>query len=495
MSRRPPGPDAVADRLAAFGGSEMAQALGRAVGEVAELYLVGGSVRDLLLGIESHDHDFIVPRDALDVARSVADRCRGSYVPLDLKRCIARVVLTDGRRGEHLDFANFQQPTLEADLAARDLTINAMAIDFTAVVGGAAAALIDPTGGRDDLCAGVVRCPSSRVLDDDPLRTLRAVRFACTLGFTLDAATREALPTRGARLSSVAGERVRDELFKMLGSDASYAGIALLEQCGLLGFVFPELDDMRGLAQGPFHHLDVFEHTLRAMEMIDVKSIPAAREMLADARPLSRHLEREIGWTGRTPLQCLRLGALLHDVGKPAARQLKDDGRVSYEGHERIGADMVPAICMRLKLSRQEVALLTHVVRWHLEPLVMKPLEELRPRDLRHYFREVGTGAVETLIVALADSEASAGPANTHDVRAAVYARIAALLRWHFSDAPARCRPLLDGDAIGRLLGLSPGPQIGRLLEALADAQADGEVNSIAGAERWVLESASRPAG
>lgn len=441
--------------------------------------LVGGSVRDVLLGRPLHDHDVTVPSGALALARRVADVCGGSFVPLKAERGMARVVLN----GEAVDISDAQGGSLDADLRVRDLTINAMAIDLVSMISDSPV-LIDLCGGLDDLCAGLLRCPSVDVLDDDPLRLMRVVRFACTLGFGIEAQTRAALPLRAPRLNEVAAERVRDELFQILGSARAFDGVACMQACDMLCVVLPELAPLRGLTQGGFHHLDVFEHTLAVLRAVDGTALPTAIAMLDDPAPLRSHLAARLV-DGRSAHALLNLAALLHDVGKPASRRVKEDGGVSYAGHAQVGAEMIAPFCARMRLSTVERVRLTAMVARHLEPLEMPALEALHPHDIRRYFERARPAGVDTLVLALADSEASRGPKNTLEARAGLHARVRRMLGWHFSDAPARCTPLLDGTTIGALVGEPPGPAIRAWLEALADAQADGEVATREEAVVW----------
>lgn len=471
-------------RLRAFAARVAHHPLYRALrGHGAPVHLVGGSVRDVLLDLPLRDHDFTTPRDAVDLARRAAAACGGTFVPLKAARGMARVVLG----GEHVDVADYQAPSLQADLRGRDLTINALAIDLESIADGEPV-LVDVCGGVDDLCAGRLRCPSPAVLDDDPLRLLRVARFACTLGFEVDRETVAALAPRGPLLAGVAVERVRDELFRILESARAYEGLMLLEASGLLGAVLPELAPMRGLAQGPFHHRDVFDHTLLAVRAVDGYAVPAACATLDDPGLLHAHLDAPVS-DARPARALLKLGALMHDVGKPASRRVKENGRVSYGGHERVGAAMMNDFCARLKLSGAERARLTAMVAWHLEPLEMSARAPVRPRDIRRYFRDVHPAGIDTLLLALADSDASRGPRNTPQLRAALLDRVGAMLRWIFSDAPDRCVPLLDGRVMGELVGESPGPAIGQWLDGLADEQADGNVRTSDEAVAWVVSA------
>jgi putative nucleotidyltransferase with HDIG domain len=469
----PPTADEVRARLGRFSARCASDPLLAAVAaRGGEVHLVGGSVRDLLLDVPSHDHDFTMPSGAVSFARQVADRCGGSLVVLKAERGMARVVLG----ADYADFADYQAGSLDEDLAARDLTLNAMALPLD---GGA---LRDPTGGLDDLCAGRLRCARPEVLDADPLRLLRVVRFASTLGFAVAPETRAAMPARAPLLARVAGERIRDELMRILASDRAFDGVFMLDESRALGVILPELEPLRGLAQGGFHHLDVFAHTMAALRALDEIAIPAALAMLGskEAASLDRALDRPR----------LRLAALLHDIGKPATRGRRANGTLSFERHEVVGAEMVPAIAKRLKLSAAERAAISCVVRWHLEPLHIKAPGNLRPRHIRRYYARVRPVPLETLLMALADSAASCGPSNTAEARAALHERVGRMLAWFFSDAPARCRPLIDGDEIMAVAGIAPGPRVKALRERLMDAQADGRVSTEEEARAWIAQAA-----
>lgn len=459
-------------------------------------------MRDLLLDRPIHDLDFVVARGAFKLAQDVAARFGGTLVPLDVERGIARVgwsrdAVPDGDalwKGA-LDFADFQASTLEDDLGSRDLTVNAMAIDVAALCdatsaepqrGGVESLLRDPVDGCADLCAGLVRCPRVTVLDEDPLRVLRVVRFMCALGFEVEASTLAALRGRVARLSAVAGERVRDEFFKILGSNRAADGCVLLDAVGALAVLFPELESLRGLVQGGFHHVDAFEHSMLTLRAIDQDAIPTGCRGLPDPSALFTWLDAESGGTRRTRLQSLRLAALLHDVGKSLTRHLSSDGcGVSYEGHAEAGVALAESVCERLRLSVRERTLIAGAVRHHLVPLEMPP-GTLAPRTMRRYFAEVGEGGVETLLLALADSAAARGPKNTPAARRALEERVRALLTWRFGKAVAGCVPLVDGRTVCRVMQCRPGPVVGEWLDRLADEQADGTVTTRDEAVAWL---------
>ncbi|MBM3462926.1 MAG: HDIG domain-containing protein [Armatimonadetes bacterium] len=441
-----------------------------------DAHLVGGCVRDLLLECGAHaDWDFVVPRGAMALAREVADRCGGSLVPLDAERGISRAVVG----GEGFDFADYQGGSLEDDLRARDFTVNAMAL-------GRDGALVDPTGGRADLGRRLLRCPSPAVLDADPLRVLRAFRFAAVLDFRLSEETLDALPARAPRLSAVSGERVRDEWFKLLETDRIPLLLDALRDSGVLAAVFPEVEALRGLEQRGFHHLDAYHHSLLALRKVDEQAYDEAISVTDFSDALEGHLGRMLPG-GVTRRAMLRLCALLHDVGKRVTQSVDaDTGRISYRGHDKAGTPLADAVGERLRLSRLAIRLLHKSVRWHLRPLDLPEVGRLKARHVRHYFRDAGDAGVETLVLSLADSAASGGPSNTPQVREALRRRVGWMLDWYFGDGRRQCVPLVRGDEAAALLGVPPGPRVGKLLERLLDAQVDGRVRDREEAERYL---------
>jgi poly(A) polymerase len=226
-----------------------------------EVYLVGGSVRELALGRPAPDLDLAVSAQTLELARELATALNGTFVLLDERERTARVV----NREEILDLAEFRAPSLEGDLQGRDFTINALALDLKGILGAGALRVIDPLGGLEDLSRGLIRMVSAENLAADPLRLLRAYRFAATHGFSLTPETEAAIRRQVREFSRVAGERVHQELFALLGVSKAGDILAQMDRVGLLLQIFPELEDLKGVDQNGYHHLDVFHHSLAAV--------------------------------------------------------------------------------------------------------------------------------------------------------------------------------------------------------------------------------------
>ena len=235
------------------------------------VYLVGGSVRDLLIGTQDiKDIDLLIASGSEDVARTFADAIRGSFFFLDEERKITRIVKHTDSDTIQFDFTNFEGPDLNADLERRDFTMNAMALDLRAFIATASLdGLIDPLHGREDVKNRLIRVTRPGVLDEDPLRLLRAVRFAATLGFTIEEGTVDQIRHHARLISRPSPERVRDELFLILSERNAEKHLMLMDSLGLLSPLFPELEPLRAFAPGRYHVHDVLTHSIKTAGYID----------------------------------------------------------------------------------------------------------------------------------------------------------------------------------------------------------------------------------
>jgi len=429
---------------------------------------VGGALRDELLGREVTDIDIAVEGDPEGAARELAAELRGPVFQLSEAFGAWRVV--DRHGGRVYDFARLQGDTIEEDLAKRDFTVNAMA---RPLVGGAASApeggeLIDPLGGRADLENRTLRVLGRDAYENDPLRPLRLARFAAELGFNPDAETERLTAEAAPRVGEASGERVFAELRRLLVAPAAVEGLVLADRLGLLRAVLPELADLHDVEQSHYHHLDVYGHTLEVLERL----IELEREASGDLRevldePLADELTRG---------QALRLGALLHDIGKPATHHVREDGRVTFVGHDRLGQEMVRAICRRLRTSERLCRFLEAVTRHHL---VLGFLVHERPLDRRavyRYLERTSPVEVEVTLLSVADRLATRGKNAERAIDAHLELAeelMPAALEWRRRGPP----PVpVRGDELAEELGIEPGPELGRLIAQLSEAAYAGEV-------------------
>lgn len=436
-----------------------------------EIYLVGGYVRDRLLGRTVRDLDLAVPAGGRTLARELANRFHGGYYPLDQERDTGRALLPWRPDAPLIiDVARLRGPTLRADLLDRDFTINAMASPAHDLQ-----QIVDPTRGQADLGAAVLRAVSHVALERDPVRSLRAVRQAAELGFSIEAHTESLVRQAAPLLWRVSGERLRDELVHLLELPGTGPLVRRLDHLGLLTHLLPELEPCRGLHQTLPHVLDVLEHTLTTLDALD-GILSAVNEIHASLGPYIQ--ERRVAARSRSIM--IKLAGLLHDVGKPACRTTDEAGRVHFFGHAQRGAKTAKTVLERFRFSTAEVTLAATMVTHHMRPLHLAAQESVSARAVYRFFRDTRDAGPATLLLALADQAATYAAKAPASEEARLHALAVRMLGDYFERHQTRVSPppLLSGYDLLDEFKLEPGPCIGRLLELLREAQAAGEVRT-----------------
>jgi poly(A) polymerase len=473
------------ERLAA---APLVAAARRALAGEERVWIVGGAVRDAALGREVADLDLAVDGDPGRAAKAVAAELGEHAFELSAEFGTWRVVARD--RGWQVDATVLRGEDIDADLAARDFTVGAVAVPLA---GGEP---LDPFDGLADLERGVLRAVGEGSFVEDPLRLLRAARLAAGLALEIDPATLALARAAASRAADPAGERQLTELRQLLGGPDPLRGLALLDELELTAVVLPELETLRDVEQGPNHHLDVHGHTLAVLEHaleverdLDRFAGDRAAEVAALlAEPLADEISRGTA---------LRFGALLHDIGKPATRAERD-GFVGFRGHDQVGAEIVGEICGRLRASRRLTQHLQGLTLHHLRLGFLIPEAPLPPRRVHEYLRATEPVGVDVTLLTVADrlSARGAGPLARPEMVEAHLAlarqMVAASLDWRRDGPPA---PLLRGDELASELGIEPGPQLGELLSELEAAQYAGEVRDRAGALEHARQVRSTPHG
>jgi putative nucleotidyltransferase with HDIG domain len=457
----------------------------RAVTADGGAVVVGGTVRDALLGRADADVDLAVPRGAVTLAERLAARLDATAVVLDAERGAARVA----GPGVRLDVSDFRAPTLAGDLAARDFTVNALAVDLERLLASGRAPIVDPTGGIADLRARRLRPAGPGVLADDPLRTLRGVRLEATLGFRLTPAAATAVRAAAAGLARVAPERVRDELSALLRLPSSGRAVRRADALGVLPVVLPEVEPMRRATQPAPHRFDVLEHSLRALDACD--RLLARLSVLAPfGEELAAHLAEPVGG-GLLRAHVLKLAALLHDVAKPETRRLLG-GRVRFFEHDVIGAARARAIGERLRLPERAVALLERLVRHHLRPMHLAQAGEVTRRARLRFYRDLGADTRDLLLLTLVDAAGVTGVSPLAVWRRATLIRDL-LSGWGEAETLTTAPALVRGEDVMARYGLAPGPAIGRLLARAREAQDLGLVRTREEALAYLDSSGGAP--
>ena len=440
-----------------------------ALGDADAAWVVGGTVRDAFLERPLTDVDLAVAGDAEAAARRVADGIGGPVFQLSEEFGAWRAL--DARRRFVCDVSPVQGAAIEADLARRDFTVNAMAVAL------ADGELLDLHDGATDAARGVLRVLGPDTYAADALRPLRLARLATELPLAPDAETERLTRAAAPGVTRASPERVFAELRRIVTAEGVMAGLRLCDRLGLTAAVLPEVDALRGIEQSHFHHLDVHAHTLEVL-----RRYLELEERLEDlfgelAQPLRSVLAEPLA-DGMTRGQALRFAALLHDIGKPPTRALRPDGRVTFIGHDALGDEMVGAVCRRLCTSERLRAFLAAITRHHL---VLGFLVHEHPLSRRRIFRYLTTTQpveVEVTALSCADRLATRG----RNAEAAIDAHLDLArelmrhgLAWR-ADGPPRSP--IRGDELARELAIEPGPELGRLLAELAEARFAGEIET-----------------
>jgi poly(A) polymerase len=452
-------------------------------------WLVGGAIRDRVLGRETADIDVVVDGDPAEAAQAIARAAgRAACFALSEQFGAWRVVARDS--SWQVDVERLREGSLEGDLALRDFTVNAIA---EPIAGGAP---IDPFGGLQDLAASRLRVVAPSAFAEDPLRVLRLVRMAVELDLRPEPETARRAREHVGELARVSPERVFVELRRILASAQALRGLELLDELSATAVVLPELDALRDVEQNRFHHADVYGHTLEVLARtitlgdvaaasgqgcVDQTAADGAGELesvLGEQRAAIAALLAEPLADGLTRGEALRWGALLHDAAKPLTRDVRAvDGRVTFIGHDERGAALAREVLGRLRTSERLRSHVAALVRHHLLLgfLVHEP-QPLSRRTVYGYLHACAPVEVDVTLLSVADRLATRGDRAQEAIGAHLQVARQMLpdaLRWRAQGPPA---PLLRGDELARELGIETGPRVGELLSQLSEAQYAGEV-------------------
>jgi poly(A) polymerase len=477
-------------------------------------YWVGGPVRDRLLGRPCHDWDLVTPH-AKKLAQAVARKTRSKLITLDDQYRIYRLI-----QGElTVDFAEMHGKTIEEDLGRRDFTINAMAIPITdpsvAVIasppfrrsnlsttrhdrllrlhesprndgndGLDGDRLIDPFGGQRDLQKKTIRAVSQKAFTEDPLRLLRAYRFSAQFGFSIDPKTHGWIKKNHRLLQAgkVARERVREELLRLANQEGAAETIRAMDQSGLLTAIFPEIEAGRRVALAYYGKGGVVKHLLNSVQNVEwilrkVRGdLPFLWNSPVVAEKLKNYILSPLG--GFPRLAYLKVAALLHDIGKPATAEMIR-GRLRFFGHEEVGAKITQSVLSKLRFSRLECQGIQAWVRHHMRLGNLAASGRVTDKAIARYFRDLGEDGPGMLIVSLGDHYDYLARAQWGKGKDPVEKTAITLLnRYWLQQQTINPQKLINGHDLIRACRVKPGPLIGKLLEAIQDAQIEGRLHS-----------------
>jgi len=445
-----------------------------------DLHVAGGAVKDRLLGTPVADVDIVFPPSREGVAALFAAKAGASRVAFregEPDRSTERIIAREGEDTLVFDFTRMRGPSIEEDLAGRDFTVTAMALPLDAFLAGDFSRLVDPFGGREDTRDRKIRAVSDGAFRRDPLRLLRAFRLASVLGFAIDAGTLERIVRDRALLSGVSGERVRDEIFRILEVNPCHSFIEAMDRAGLLDEALPGTGAMKGIEQNGYHALDVWSHTMLCLERLEHLIRNPGEEFGDAAGDFPGYLAG--GFVrGRSRAALLKLATLLHDAGKPEKASRGAGGETHFHGHAAAGGAVADAVAERLRLATAEREYLNLLVSSHMHLVHLTGQPSRSKRSVLGFFRKYGEDYRALLLLFAADTSATVGPKMTPGRLRQIREAVAEMLRVFKEDLQPRLKepPLISGRDLMERFSLEPGPLVGEILGQVEEARLEGRL-------------------
>lgn len=432
----------------------------------AKIFLVGGFLRDTILNRQSFDRDYVI-QDACasDLAKAIAERLSGHFVLLDEQRDIARVVMPD--KMNYLDFAKCSGQNIFEDINNRDFSINALAYDLKKMT------LIDTQNSCRDLAEKKIRTLSEKNILDDPLRILRAYRFKAQLDFEIEPATDKIIWAHSKLLDNVAKERVQTELIKLFEGEQTAKTLIEMTQNGLLFELIEEMKEQVDIPPNLHHHLWLIDHSLETVNRF---------EQHINCQPswIIEHLNQPFGQAKRYAY--LKLACLLHDLGKPQTWQIDPETqRHRFIKHDEIGAEMAKPILKKFKFSKNQIAYVQKLIKYHIYPSqIIKSSEDATEKAVNRMFRKLEDETVDIILLAQADRMSARGEEITDEIVNSNLKGLGELLEKYreFKESKKPLPKLLSGNEIMELFAIKPGPELGEIINKLKESQLDGEITT-----------------
>lgn len=405
-------------------------------------YLVGGYLRDLLSGEISPDRDIAIKCDNLaKLTKKIADELNGSFVELDPVNEIYRVVFGN----DYIDFAKLLNNNLIDDIKRRDFTINAITYDINNEK------FVDITGGKKDFEEKIIRTYKISNLSDDPLRTLRAIRFQAKLGFRIDDEIINFIKENNSLILNVAPERIHQELIKTFEGKFLIDALFSMDETGLLDVIFPFFKDIKKIPSNSHHHLDLFHHLIETTGNIRINKPE------------------------------LKLAAFIHDLAKPDCWTIEPEtGRHRFIGHDELGAKKVVPFLKKLKFSNKEIEYISKMVQFHIYPSALMKDENVTERAIIRFIRKIGDDTLDLLELARADRLSARGPAVSDEMIEVNLSNLEKLKEKYFEISPKlkEMPKLVDGNEIMQILNLKPSPKLKEIIDEIKELQLEGKINT-----------------
>lgn len=427
-----------------------------------EIYLVGGTVRDFYMGLESTDRDIIVmDEDARDFALKLSELFQATFVPLDEENKIYRIVLPD--KINYIDVTNPVGDSIEKDLMRRDLTINAIAVNIRT------GELIDISGGVTDIMNKCINYVNELNFVDDPLRLLRVYRFQALYGFQLAPETINAVCKYSDLIHKPAVERINYELLKLFGGEYAHVALENMNKTWILEEIFPFVKELKQVPPNSHHHLDLFHHSIETVKQVQILYNEAPDEV-------KEHLRR-IDFGGFSRLAHLKLAAFMHDIGKFSTWTI-EEGKHRFIKHDDVGSKMSVKILKDLHFSNKQIDYISSMIKYHIYPSHVMTSPQITEKIMMRYVRKMDTNSIDAIILAQADRLSARGPEITDQIVERNITSLNMLLRFYL-EARETLKPLpklLSGNDVMQILNIKPSKRLGEIMDALHEAQISGDV-------------------
>ena len=455
--------------------------------DINEGYLVGGYVRDFVIGVKNGDNIYTPDRDiaikgAEEFAKRLADKLEATFITLDEVNKIYRLVLKD--KENYLDISELRGNSIEDDLRQRDFTINAVAYDLKEEK------FIDILGGIEDIKNKRLKMVREENFIDDPLRILRAFRFMSTTGFEVNSELKQILAKYKNLILKPAKERIHDEIMKLFGGKYTSETLLKMLDMGILELIFPCVNEIKKIPSNSHHHLDLIHHLIETVRQIEIMYKNSESEV-------KEHLDK-IDFGGYPRINHLKLAGFLHDIGKPSTWTIEEEGKCIWKAgdkseypkdksyrhrfikHDLEGSKMVKPLLKELKFSNKQIEYISELIKTHIYPSSVISAPVVDNKIMMRYVRKMEENVIDNIFLAKADRLSAQGEAVTKEMTEANLNGLDKLLEFYLDVKPT-LKPLpklLDGKEIMEILGIGQSPVLGKIINELHEAQLNGEVNT-----------------
>lgn len=430
-----------------------------------EIYLVGGSVRDYLMGIESHDRDIIVmDEDAKNFSLKLQKLFDATFVPLDEENKIYRLVMSD--KINYIDITNPVGGTIEKDLMRRDLTINAIAVNINS------GEVVDISGGVTDIKNKCIHCVNEQNFVDDPLRLLRVYRFQSLYNFSIAPETLSAICKYVELIKKTAFERINYEVLRLFSGRYAHVALENMNKTWLLEEIFPFVKELKQVPPNSHHHLDLLHHSIETVKQI--------QEIYDNAQDeVKEHLDR-VDFGGFSRLAHLKFAGFIHDIGKFSTWTIEEGGRHRFIGHDDVGSKLAGTMLKKMHFSNKQVDYLTKMIKFHIYPSQLMSSPQITEKIMMRFVRKMDANSIDNIILAMADRLSARGPEITDEVVEHNINLLTTLMKFYL-DVRETLKPLpifLTGNDVMEILNIKPSPKLGKIMNSLHEAQLNGDVQT-----------------